>query len=65
MYVDVYMRWPIPNLFILFRITYNLQKSILLEYNLILKNKNLFYTESIENSRLIYISKKRRDRGWV
>ena len=65
MYVDVYMRWLILNLFILFRIMYNLQNSVLLEYNLILKNENLFYTESIENSRLNYISKKRRDRGWV
>ena len=65
MYVDVYMRCLILNLFILLRIMYNLQKSMLLEYNLILQNKNLFYTESIENSRLNYISKKRRYRGWV
>ena len=31
----------------------------------ILENKHLAYTESIENSRLNYISKNHKDQSWV
>ena len=52
----VNLRWP----YVYFTV-----RHIVKEYWLILQNKNLAYTESIENSRLNYISKMRGDWGWV
>ena len=52
--------------FILFRIkSYFTEPHIVREYCSILQNKRLAYTESLENSRVNYVSKKRGDRGWV
>lgn len=57
MCVDFYMSDPL--FFILFRIISVSQNRILLEYCLILQNKRLAYTESIEMSRLSYFKEVR------
>ena len=54
-----------PSFFILFQTISVLQNSILLEYCSILQDKHLLaYEESIENSRLDYVSNKHSDQGW-
>ena len=63
MCVDVYMSDPL--FFILFRIISMLKNTMLLEYCSILQDKHLAYMESIENSRINYISKKCWNQGWM
>ena len=60
MSVDVYVQCLIDQF--LYRIISILQNSLLLEYCLILKNKNL---ASIEKSRLKYFSKKCGNQIWI
>ena len=53
-----------PPFFTFFQTMSLLENSVLLECCSILQNKHLAYKQSIENSRLNYISNKHWDQGW-